>query len=48
MYESGVTNLLSLLTLGQTLLPSLFLALAFFQQGLWDEDLVLGRGGSAS
>jgi hypothetical protein len=48
MYETGVTNLLSFLALGQTLLPSLFLALAFFQQGLRDEDLVLGRGGSVS
>ena len=48
MYETGVTNLLSLLTLSQTLLPSLFLALAFFQQGLWNEDLVLGRDGSVS
>jgi len=37
-----LVSLLSLLKLSRTLLALLLLALALFQEGLWDEDLVLG------
>jgi hypothetical protein len=43
-----MTHLLPLFDLSQTLLPSLLLALALLQQGLRNEDLVLGWRGSVS
>jgi len=42
-----VTNLLLLLLLGLLLSASLLLALALLQEGLGDEDLVLGGDGTA-
>jgi hypothetical protein len=41
------TNLLLLLDLGGLLGASLLLALPFLQESLWDENLVLGRDGTA-
>lgn len=41
-----MTNLLALLKLGGLLSASLLLALALLEEGLGDEDLVLGRDGT--
>lgn len=41
-----MTNLLALLKLGSLLSASLLLALALLEEGLGDEDLVLGGDGT--
>lgn len=41
-----MTHLLALLKLGGLLSASLLLALALLEEGLGDEDLVLGRDGT--
>lgn len=44
--KNGGTNLLPVLDLGLLLSASLLLALALLEEGLGDEDLVLGRDGT--
>lgn len=44
--KSEETNLLPVLGLGLLLSASLLLALALLEEGLGDEDLVLGRDGT--
>ena len=44
--QTKITNLLALLKLGSLLSASLLLALALLEEGLGDEDLVLGGNGA--
>lgn len=44
----GETNLLALLELSSALLAGLLLGLALLEEGLWDENLVLGGNGTIS
>jgi len=46
--EEGWTNLLAVLGLGLLLSASLLLALALLEEGLGDEDLVLGGDGTVT
>jgi hypothetical protein len=47
-YEKEGTNLLLLLNLSLLLSASLLLGLALLEEGLRDQDLLLGRDGPAS